>query len=84
MQNAGEEMLAGTAGIYKSSSVHDGPIPPVNITEQAWKYVNAMRGSQDPKGWLGPTDNPKDGNTYGNHYIYIYLLVFTGESAREH
>ena len=57
-------MLAGTAGIYKSSSVHDGPIPPVNITEQAWKYVNAMRGSQDPKGWLGPTDNPKDGNTY--------------------
>ena len=84
LQNAGEEMLAGTAGIYKSSSVHDGPLPPVNITEQAWKYVNAMRGSQDAKGWLGPTDNPKDGNAYwGRSNVILSLAMFAEANPSE-
>ena len=51
LQNAGEELLQNID-------------PPVNITAQAWKYIDAMRSSQDAKGWLGPVDNPKDGNTY--------------------
>jgi hypothetical protein len=84
LQNAGEEMLAGTAGIYKSSSVHGGSIAPVNITEQAWKYINAIRGSQKPDGWLGPIDNPRDGNTYwGRSNVILSLAMFAEANPAE-
>jgi hypothetical protein len=77
LQNAGEEMLPGTKGIYKAKSTKGGPIAPVNITEQALKYVNAIRGAQTTDGWLGPVDNPKDGNNYwGKSNVILSLAMF--------
>jgi hypothetical protein len=54
-----------------------GYVDAVNITEQAWKYVNAMRSHADDKGWLGPADNPKDGNTYwGRSNVMLSFAMF--------
>jgi len=71
LQNAGEELLQNID-------------PPVNITAQAWKYIDAMRSSQDAKGWLGPVDNPKDGNTYwGRSNVMLSFAMFAEANPSE-
>lgn len=85
LQNAGEEMLPGTTGIYKARSTDkDAVLDAVNITKQAWKYINAIRSTQQPSGWLGPNDNPKDGNTYwGRSNVMLSLAQFAEANPSE-
>lgn len=71
LQNAGEDLLHNID-------------PPVNITEQAWKYVDKIRASADAQGWLGPADNKKDGNTYwGRSNVMLSLAMFAEANPSE-
>lgn len=78
--------LKSTNGATTSAScrcygkVTPKPPPPVNITEQVHKYMEYILGQQAPSGWLGPADNPKDGNTYWGRSNVILAMAMYAEA----
>lgn len=51
------------------------PLPPVNILDQVHKYMSYILSHQEPSGWLGPDDNPKDGNPYWGRSNIILAMA---------
>lgn len=85
LKNANADAPGSFVGIYKVKEGHeyvarDGappPAPPVSIMDQANKYVSSIMKSQSPSGWLGPNDNPKDGNPYwGRSNVMLSLSMY--------
>lgn len=76
LKNADSELLSG---VSKTHGTHfkDLQADAINITDQVHKYVDAIVSYADPHGWLGPVDNPKDGNPYwGRSNVMLSLAMF--------
>lgn len=82
LKNAGADVPTSYAGIYKVKDGHSvkggpPPAPPVSIMDQSNKYIDAIIKGQQPSGWLGPNDNPKDGNPYwGRSNVMLSLASY--------
>jgi hypothetical protein len=90
LKNAGADPKTQFDGIYKVKEGHEQsyarrtggppPAPPVSIMDQSNKYITAIMKSQEPSGWLGPNDNPKDGNPYWGRSNVMFALSMYAEA----